>query len=36
MKTSYKLALCIISPLLLASIAFGQQDYIGRYDVYSG
>ncbi len=36
MKTSYKTAFCIAAPLVLASVAFGQQDYIGRYDVYMG
>ena len=36
MKTPYKLAICVLSPLLLASIALGQQDYIGRYDLYAG
>ena len=36
MRMPHKLALCAVSPLLLASIALGQQDYIGRYDVYTG
>ena len=36
MKTSNRFAICILSPLLLASIALGQQDYVGRYDVYGG
>jgi hypothetical protein len=36
MKTPHKLAICVISPLLLASIALGQQDYVGRFDVYTG
>jgi hypothetical protein len=36
MKTSYRFAICVFSPLLLASIALGQQDYVGRYDVYTG
>jgi len=36
MKTPHKLAICVLSSLLLSSIAFGQQDYIGRYDVYTG
>ena len=36
MKTPHKFALCLFSPILLASVALGQQDYIGRYDVYSG
>lgn len=36
MKTPHKLAICVLSPLLLASIALGQDDYIGRYDVYTG
>ena len=36
MKTPYKLAICVLSPLLLAAIALGQQDYIGRYDLYAG
>lgn len=35
MRTPHQLALCL-SPLLLASIAWAQQDYIGRYDVYAG
>jgi len=29
-------ALCIFSPLLLAAIAFGQEEYVGRYDAYAG
>ena len=36
MKTSYKFAILLLCPLLLASIALGQQDYVGRYDVYTG
>lgn len=36
MKTPLKLAICVLCPLLLASIALGQQDYIGRYDIYTG
>jgi hypothetical protein len=36
MNTPYKFAICVLSPLLLASIALGQQDYVGRYDVYTG
>jgi hypothetical protein len=32
-KIGILLALC---PLLLTSIAFGQQTYVGRYDVYTG
>jgi len=36
MKTSLRLTICALSPLLLASLALGQQDYIGRYDVYAG
>jgi hypothetical protein len=36
MKTLYRFVICFLSPLLLASIALGQQDYIGRYDVYTG
>ncbi len=36
MKIPQKLAICLFSPLLLASIALGQQDYVGRYDVYTG
>jgi hypothetical protein len=36
MKLPHTLGICVLSPLLLASIALGQQDYIGRYDVYTG
>ena len=36
MKTLHRFAICVLSPLLLASIALGQQDYIARYDVYTG
>jgi hypothetical protein len=36
MKFSTKLAMSLSCPLLLASIALAQQDYIGRYDVYAG
>jgi hypothetical protein len=36
MKTPWKFGICALSALLLASIAFAQQDYIGRYDVYTG
>jgi len=36
MKTTFKLAICILCPLLLASIALAQQDYVGRYDLYTG
>jgi hypothetical protein len=36
MKTSYRFAILLLCPLLLASIALGQQDYVGRYDVYTG
>jgi hypothetical protein len=36
MKLQHKFAICIFSPLLLASIALGQQDYVSRYDVYTG
>ena len=36
MKTAQQAALCIVIALLLAPIALGQQDYIGRYDVYTG
>jgi hypothetical protein len=36
MNTLRKSAICVLSPLLLASIALGQQDYVGRYDVYGG
>ena len=36
MKTSNRFAICVLSPLLLASIALGQQEYVGRYDVYGG
>jgi hypothetical protein len=36
MKTPFKFAICVLSPLLLASIALGQQDYVGRFDVYAG
>jgi hypothetical protein len=36
MNTPHKFAICVLSPLLLASIALGQQDYVGRFDVYTG
>jgi hypothetical protein len=36
MKTSNRFAIRVLCPLLLASIALGQQDYVGRYDVYTG
>jgi hypothetical protein len=36
MKKSHRFAICILSPVLLASIALGQQEYVGRYDVYGG
>jgi len=36
MKMANKTAFCILAPLVLASVSFGQQDYIGRYDVYAG
>jgi len=36
MKLPHSLAISALSPLLLASIALGQQDYIGHYDVYAG
>ena len=36
MKTTFKFAICVLCPLLLASIALGQQDYVGRYDLYTG
>jgi hypothetical protein len=36
MKTLHRFAICFLSPLLLAPIALGQQDYVGRYDVYGG
>jgi hypothetical protein len=36
MKTLYRFVICVLFPLLLASIALGQQDYIGRYDLYTG
>lgn len=36
MNTPSKFAVCLFSPLLLASIALGQQDYVAKYDVYTG
>jgi len=36
MKISHKFAVCVLFPLLLASIALGQQEYVGRFDVYTG
>lgn len=36
MNTPCKFALSALSALLLAPIAFGQQDYVGRFDVYTG
>jgi len=36
MKSAYKFATILCSVLLPASIALGQQDYIGHYDVYTG
>ncbi len=36
MKIPHKFAICVAFPLLMASIALGQEDYIGRYDVYTG
>lgn len=36
MKTPGKLTISALSALLLAPIAFGQQEYVGRYDVYTG
>jgi hypothetical protein len=36
MKMTHKFAICILCPLLLASIALGQQEYVGRYDLYTG
>jgi hypothetical protein len=35
-KISYKIGICVLFPLLLAPMAFGQEDYVGRYDVYGG
>jgi len=35
MRNLLKFAICASSPLWLASIALGQ-DYIGRYDIYTG
>ncbi|HUO31466.1 MAG TPA: hypothetical protein VMU80_19740 [Bryobacteraceae bacterium] len=36
MNTSRTFAMSALSALLLAPIAFGQQDYVGRYDVFTG
>jgi len=36
MKTRHSLAIGALSLLLLTSIAFGQQAYVGRYDIYTG
>ena len=36
MNTQRKLAISALFALLLAPIAFGQQDYVGHYDVYTG
>jgi hypothetical protein len=36
MNTLHKVAVCLLCPLLLASIALGQQEYVGHYDVYTG
>jgi hypothetical protein len=32
----HKITIVVLSLLLLTSIAFGQQAYVGRYDVYTG
>ena len=36
MKTSWKFGVSALSALLLAPIAFGQQNYIGRFDIFTG
>jgi len=36
MRTAWRFGIGALSALLLAPIAFGQQDYIGYYDVYTG
>jgi len=36
MKTRHRLGIGTLTLLLLTSIAFGQQAYVGRYDIYTG
>jgi len=36
MRTLHRSSICALFTLLLTTIALGQQDYIGRYDVYTG
>lgn len=36
MRKSWKFEISALTALLLAPMAFGQQDYIGHYDVYTG